>query len=273
MERIKSAIEKARESASDAAAQVDKPHRGVAAPGNPPVADLEQIEYRNTRVVEIDSAILEDHRIIAHNKNDPRSGAFDLLRTQVVRKLRDRGWKTMAVTSPTPGCGKTLVAINLAMSVAQQTDQTVLLADFDLRRPKIADYLGLPAGPSLVDYVRGQVEIEEILVNPGIPRLVLLPNAEAVTNATELLTAPRVKQLVVDLKSRYESRIVIFDLPPLLASDDAIAFLPEVDCGLLVAANGHTTKSEIEESQRLLKTVELLGTVLNKSETRTRPYY
>ncbi len=274
MERIKEAIEKAR---AERAAVLGGSRKSVHtfpvfSPGRPS-DDLETISYTQTRVVSLDPRHLEQNRIIAGNKSDPRVMAFDILRTKILNTMSANGWRTMAITSPKPECGKSMVAINLAISLARQTDYTVLLADFDLRRPKLATYLGLPKEDALYECIEGRRAVKDALVNPGIPRLVVLANATAVSNASELLSSQRVKDLVLDLRRRYERRILIFDLPPVLTADDTMAFLPQMDCALLIAASGTSTKSEDEESQRLLASSNLLGVVLNKAEDYQRPYY
>lgn len=227
------------------------------------------IKYNQTRVVHLDPGQLERNRIISFSKSDARTVSFDRLRTQVLRTMRDYGWRTLAITSPTSGCGKTTVALNLALSIAHQTEQTVLLADFDLRDPQVAEYLGLPEAASLIDYLNGDVPLSEVFVNPGIPRLTLLPNHKAVLNAAETLMTRKMQEMVADVRNRYESRLVIFDLPPLLTTDDALAFLPQVDCVLLVVASGQSTKSEVRQAMNLLQDTEVLGSVLNKGEEVT----
>jgi Mrp family chromosome partitioning ATPase len=109
-------------------------------------------------------------------------------------------------------------------------------------------------------------------VNPGLPRLVVLPNHQAVTKSATVLSSPRTKALVSELKDRYESRFVVFDLPPLLPTDDAIAFMAQIDCVLLVVTQGHSTESDVKESLRLLQPFHLLGTVLNKSDSGPKKY-
>jgi len=269
VERIKEAIEKAKagrrtdQSTSRPADEVE-----VDA-----TAGVDKITYRQTKVIQLDPLHLEEKRIISYSKNDPRSMSFDMLRTQVLRKMQENKWRTLAVTSPTAECGKTVVSINLALSIAQQTEQTVLLADFDLRKPKISDYLGLPSGLSLVDYLEGDASLADVFVNPGVPRLTLLPNKSPIKNASETLTTTRMKALVTDIRDRYESRMIIFDLPPVLTTDDAMAFLPQVDCAILVVANGASTTSDVKEASRLLQSTNLLGVMLNKSEEESRTYY
>ena len=247
--------------------------RTPVAPLAQPGGDLESITYTQTRVLPLDSRHLEEHRIIAVNKTDPRAMPFDILRTKVLSVMSSNGWRTMAVTSPRPECGKSVVAINLAISLARQTEYTVLLADFDLHRPRIGAYLGLPREDALVDYIEGKRAMKDALINPGIPRLVVLVNSSGVTHASELLSGPKIRDLVTELRERYARRILIFDLPPVLSGDDTLAFLPQMDCALLVAASGTSTKSDVEESQRLMASSNLLGVVLNKADDYQQPYY
>jgi len=269
VERIKQAIEKAK--VADTGDKPDVPKTPDTDLGQ--TVDVSDITYRRTRVVQLDPRHLEERRIIALNKNDIGAMSFDILRTQVLRKMSDNGWRTLAITSPTPDCGKTVVAINLAISIAKHTEHTVLLADFDLRSPKVAEYLGLPSGVSMIDYLEGDTDLADVFVNPAIPRLTLLPNQSPVSNASETLTTTKMKSMVSDIRDRYESRMVIFDLPPVLSTDDAMAFVPQVDCVLLVIANRQSTATEVRNAGRLLKNTNLLGTVLNKSEEGHHTYY
>jgi protein-tyrosine kinase len=141
--------------------------------------------------------------------------------------MEEHGWRTLAIVSPVPECGKTVVAINLAISIAHHTNKTAMLVDFDLRKPKIAEYLGLPDGPSLNEVLEGNADASEAFVNPGMPKLVVMPVARPIRKSAEMLASAKVKQLIRDLRERYKERIVIFDLPPLLNVDDAISVLPQ----------------------------------------------
>ncbi|MHC8367371.1 CpsD/CapB family tyrosine-protein kinase [Pseudomonas sp. ZT5P21] len=234
---------------------------------------LNALSYVQTKVVPLRPDHLERNRIVAYNKNSNMGGAFDLLRTQVLKAMEENGWRTLAITSPTPEAGKTVLAINLAMSIAHHTTKTALLVDFDLRRPKVGAYLGLPMDKSLNEYLTDEAELQEVLVNPTLPRFVVLPTRKPIPLSTEVLSSPKVSHLIADLRDRYSSRIVIADLPPLLSSDDAINVLPKFDCVLLVVANGLNSKKEIEESLYLLGATNLIGTVLNKAEPQNRTYY
>ena len=272
MDRIKQAIDRAKASKPAKPSRSPEKEAVSVTPIHPGV-QREEIEYDQTKVVRLDPRHLEANRIVALDQTDSRRIIFDMLRTQISRKMKEHGWKTLAITSPTPGCGKTLVAINLAISMAQKTDQTALLVDFDMRRPSIGKQLGLPPGPLLVDYLNGEKNLSDLLVNPDIHGLVVLPNSAAISRPAELLMSAKIETMVAELKERYESRVIIFDMPPILSTDDVMAFLPQVDCVLMVVANGMSTKSEIEESTRFLSTNHLLGTVLNKSESAAKGYY
>lgn len=269
MERIKQAIEKVKsQQPSEAVWHVqsrpDRKSKAYATTARLPEA-LKEVSYTQTRVVKLRADHLEKHRIFAFNKNDPTSAIFDLLRTQILQKMEENGWRTLAITSPSPAVGKTVVAINLAMSIAQKTDRTVMLADFDLRQPRIGTYLGIPMEKSLNDLLERDVELSDMLVNPDMPRLVVLPTRRSVNNPAETLSSGKISGLVKELRERYESRITIFDLPSLLKADDAISVIPKIDCVLMVIANGMSSKREIEESMRHLAKANLIGTVFNKA--------
>lgn len=222
------------------------------------------IQYSQTKVIPTSEKVFLDNRVVAQNREDPRSLPFQMLRSKVLTEMRRNNWNSLAISTPTPGSGKTLISVNLAISIAQEVNQTVLLVDMDLRKPSLHKYFGIQPEHGLLDYVNHGVPVEDILINPGIERLVILPGRERMLNSSETLSAPAIKNLVKDLKDRYESRIVIFDLPPLLVSDDAMVFLPSVDCSLMVVESGGNTRKEIEDSIKIFDSKPLLGTVLNK---------
>ena len=224
------------------------------------------VEYEQTRVVTLNQELLTKNRIVAFNKNNHLSLGFDILRTQVIEKMLKNGWRTMAVTSPIPGCGKTMVSINLAMSVAHHTDRTAMLVDFDLRRPSVAKYLGINSGPTLNDVLSGDATIAESLVNPGLDSFILLPTAIPVKHSSEVLSSRKITNLITEFRERYAERIVIFDLPPLLGTDDAMIMLSQVDCVLVIVGNGMVSNTELTESMRYVDSEKLLGTVLNKAQ-------
>lgn len=233
---------------------------------NPSNQSCTNVDYEQTRVISLNQDHLAKNRIVAFNKNNHLSLGFDILRTQVIEKMLKNGWRTLAITSPVPACGKTMVSINLAMSIAHHTDKTAMLVDFDLRRPSVAKYLGINSGSTLNDVLSGDATISEALVNPGLDRLVVLPTAMPIKHSSEVLSSKKITNLITEFRERYAERIVIFDLPPLLATDDAMIMLSQVDCVLVVVGNGMVSKTDLEESMRYVDQDKLLGTVLNKEK-------
>ncbi len=166
-----------------------------------------------------------------------------------------------------------MVAANLAVSLSLEVNHTVLLVDMDLRRPSIHKYFGFEPEHGLADHLTGDVEISSLLVHPGIERLVLLPSSNPIQHSSELISTPMMADLMEDITNRYVSRIIIFDLPPLLHIDDALIFLPKVQSSLLVVEEGVNTPGEVKESLRLLENSNLLGTVYNKARQHKQSPY
>lgn len=260
MERIKEALERARQERGDA------PPPGVRAVARP-AAQPAEISYTQTRTASITTGTLRGRRIIAGLPDGAFADAYKMLRTQVLQRLTENDWNVLAVTSPGEGEGKTLTAINLAISLGMEVSYTVLLVDANLRHPSIHEQLGLPDSKGLSDYLLDDVPLPELLVHPeGLEQVVVLPAGRAVQNSAELLNSPKMAQLVQELKSRYPRRIVIFDLPPVLSAADALAFSPYVDAALLVLEEGSTGQDDTRRAVELLDCTNVLGTVLNKAD-------
>jgi Mrp family chromosome partitioning ATPase len=204
----------------------------------------------------------------------PIAAAYKMLRTRVLQRMQEHAWTTLAVVSPTPHDGKTFTAINLAIAIASDTKHTTLLVDFDLRRPSVAQRFGFVPEYGVEDCLLGRIGIASALVVPsGFNKLVLLPAREAQPHSSELLTSERAVHLVQEIKSRYNNRIVIFDLPPVLGADDALAFAPLVDCALMVVGADHTKGDDLTRSLEVMHRVPVLGTVLNGSRTEQSANY
>lgn len=272
MEKIKAALAKVK-STKEAGIKTGAPAKQSVVKQNKVTRDIGEIQYTNTTVVKLDAGHLESNRIVSHLSHNSNAGIFDSLRTQILQKMEENNWQTIAVVSPTPESGKTLVSINLAMSIARQPKKTVVLADFDFRKPKVAAYLGIEVEKSINEYLENKAELEEVLVNPSIQRMVVLPTMRPVPRAAEMLSSSKVTELITELKERYESRVIIFDLPPILSADDAMILLPQVDCVLMVVANGVSTQAEIEDSLHLLPKEHVVGIIYNMADSETKPYY
>jgi capsular exopolysaccharide synthesis family protein len=233
---------------------------------------LDLIRYTKTQTVTIDPDVLRNNRVVMGIYNDPRANLFRVLRTNVLKQLRENNWNSFAITSATPDAGKSLISVNLAIAIAMEGNQSVLLVDADLRRPSVNQYLGLQCEFGLGDCLKGAVSLENVLVNPGIERLVVLPGKNSDNNSSELISSRKMVSLIQEIKSRYESRIIIFDLPPLFAADDAIVLMPYADAALLVVEDGKNTSEELQHSMYILEQTNLLGLVLNKSRQPVPTY-
>lgn len=231
------------------------------------------IEYQQTRTLHISSEQLAANRVVAHLEQDPRAVPFDMLRTKVLKRMRDKGWRTLAICSATPGAGKSLVASNLAVSMAREGNHTVLLVDLDLKNPSIHKYFSIKPEQGIEAHLEDATPLSDLLVNPGLERLTILPGKNKIAHSSQLLSSKAFASLLEELRSRYESRLILFDLPPLLVSDDAFIFTDQVDASLLIIEEGKNTEEEIQNSLNLLQSTDMLGSVLNKSETNTSAYY
>lgn len=275
MERIKQALELARqqrEKQKSSAVEYTSDTGVVADMANGTGVAEEKIEYTETRSINIDAVELRKRRILIDQQNSV-ADAYRILRTQVLQNMRENRWNTLAVTSPKSGEGKTLTAINLAVSLAREVDYTVLLVDANLRNPSIDKQMDVDSKYGLSDYLTNDVPLNEILIHPrGISKFVVLPAGKPLANSSEMLSSPKMARLVDELKHRYPSRIVIFDLPPVLTSSDAIAFSPLIDATLVVIEEGGTLKQELKQAFEMLRGAEVLGTVLNKAYSPDKDY-
>lgn len=232
------------------------------------------IVYTQTREVNLDPGWLKRNRIIIGGAQDEAARAYKVLRTQVSQRMRQGGWRTLGVTSPGPGEGKTLTAINLSVSLALERNQTVLLVDANLSQPSIHNYLGIDVEYGLREHLLDGVPVEKILVHPKIKGLVVLPGSTPLNSSSEAMSSRTMLQLVQELKRRYPMRWVIFDLPPALVSDDVLAFAPYIDATLLVVEEGKTLRQELARAAELVQASNqnLIGTVLNNSSERNSVY-
>lgn len=225
-----------------------------------------RIEYNQTQIAKVSFELLRGNRIIAALEPDNYSNAYKFLRAQILQVMRQNNWNTLGITSPGKGEGKSLTAVNLAISLALEVNFTVLLIDANLRNPSIDKFLGINAIQGLSDCLTDGIPVEELLIHPsGIDRFVMLPGGRPLLNAGEMLSSHMMVRFIQEVKERYPSRIVVFDLPPVLESGEALAVVPYLDANLLVVEAGKTKRDDILRSESLLASANVLGTVLSKA--------
>ncbi len=271
MENIRQAIERAKVGQPPGSIRASDPLRSQA---KQVLGDTLGAKERVDEL-ELDPVQLQSQLIFAYDGKDVRSRSFDMLRTEILHSMDSKGWTTLAVTSPTPNCGKTFTAVNLALSMSRQRERQVLLADLDLRKPHVSDSLGIKCkGKGAIDVVEGHAELHGAIIHTrvGQSRLEVLPTMPA-SNPADMVASAGMRSFLEQITRPSQSRIVIVDLPPLLTGHDAIAILPHVDCVLLVAAVGTTKVTEIKECNKYLETTEIIKVVLNKvPESAALPY-
>jgi protein-tyrosine kinase len=278
MSKLKKALEKAKETRGAEYQNIYRdPSESAKTASAQAYLDTEcrpeiEICYSDTKIKKIEEQRLKRGKVISLFHDVEKIDEIKTLTTQVLNHLSNVGGNSILITSSNPYEGKTFTAINLGVSIAQQLDRTVLLVDADLSKHTkqhkdfAGDFFGTDMNEGLSNYLLGQAEIPDLLVNPGIERLVLLPAGRPLPNSAELLSSPRMVRLVNDIKSRYlDDRIIIFDSSSILTSADPLVLSRYVDGILLVVEHEKTTADQLKKSTELLKDKPIFGTIMNKS--------
>lgn len=201
---------------------------------------------------------------------------FNKLRSSIIALTKgDKFLNTLLVTSTASEEGKSMTALNLAISLAKEQDHTVLLVDTDLRRPSVHRYLDLEPEKGLVHCLRDDLPIEEALIKTGVGNLVILPAGETIKDPLDMLSSNRMKEIVKELKERYPERYIIFDTPPAKPFADAGVLAGIVDSTLFVVREGKANKEDVLETLQEFKELNLLGIVYNDAQMfmKKQDYY
>jgi protein-tyrosine kinase len=229
--------------------------------------------YTQSQAVQIAECVCLENRCVSLLPKAPETDAYRVLRTRILDKAKLDGGNAIMITSVLPGEGKTLTAVNLSIIMAKDYRQTVLLVDCDLRKQSVHEVLGIWGEKGLIDYLLDDVPVSDLIVWPGIEKLTLISGGRPFHESSELLGSPRMKELVSDMKNRYQDRYVIFDAPPILAGADALALIPLVDHVLLVVQADKTPAEDIVKAVELIPKEKMLGVVLNKLKERADTRY
>lgn len=231
-----------------------------------------RLSYSKTQTISANSETLLSNRVFTHMPDLKVTEQIEILRFQVLKKLDQLNANSLMITSATPGAGKTFISANLAVSIAQNLDRTVMLIDADLRnrtrrfRDIATIFFNSYSGAGLSDYLLGTAKISDVLINPGIPRLTLLPSGQGLLDSPTLLESAKMAELVSEMKSRYSNeRIILFDGSSFLPNADALIMSRFVDAVLVVVESEKTRIDALKKMIDLLKEQKIIGTVLNKS--------
>jgi protein-tyrosine kinase len=238
----------------------------------PPSAGSQEAEFPE---VKLSAAHLDATRIVAHDASYESGRYYDMLRTLVLQTMDENGWQILAITSPTAGCGKSVTACNLAMSIARLPERNVLLVDMDLQKPKVAEYLGIDAKCGLLSVLQGRVGLSNAIVRTSIAqnRMLVLPGEVCKSGSAEWMASQAMATSLQALKRDFRSHVIILDMAPVLIGDDVISVLPQIESILLITSIGASTLPDIKECQKHLKSTPIVRVVVNKVSEKSETFY
>jgi len=216
---------------------------------------------------------LNNNLITLLNPRSYEAEQFKILRTSLLFPSSGRPARSIMVTSALPGEGKSFVAANLAISIAQNINEHVLLMDCDLRKPTIQRYFGFGQVPGMSDYLGSEKPLTALLLKTGIDKLTLLPAGKPPDNPSELLSSNKMWQLLDEVKTRYPDRYIVMDSPPPKLTAETSALAKQVDGVLIVVKYGSTAREASRDLIQHLGREKILGVVLNWMDLRSLDSY
>jgi protein-tyrosine kinase len=256
-------------------------------PAPPPVPALDEaneailytpaddLPAQSSRRIDIDMDALVASGIVSpHAPRSQIADQFRVIKRPLIKNAMGKGaslikhGNLIMVTSALPGEGKSFTALNLAMSIATELDNTVMLVDADVARPSVMRMLGLPIGPGLLDLVQDEsVDLSSVLLKTNIEKLTILPSGTPHPRATELLASDAMTRLLEDIATRYADRIIVFDSPPLLPTTESRVLATHMGQIVLVVSSGKTLQSEVRQALATIESCPVKLLLLNKANT------
>jgi len=258
MSRIEIAMEKAARlrQGVEAPAVEPGPQARVAPPVHPTVAPV-SAQYGK---LSPDNPYL----VNLHDPHSPTAEEYRKLKSVLVKMTSGEVFRNcLMVTSSVPSEGKSLTAMNLALSLAQELDHTVLLVDADLRRPSVHRYLNIEQGVGLSELLKGEADISQTIIPTGIGKLSIIRAGRSIDNPTELFTSHRSSAILEELKARYPDRYIILDTPPVLPFAESRSLAHLVDGVIFVVMERMASQANVREALESLKACPILGLVYN----------
>lgn len=270
MERIQSAIQKAREERGNSDGiktgnTASLPANHLQTPQSDPASIFapEGNLWANLPKLELKPKQLSRARVYTDQATEA-AAAFDVLRTRMMHQIKTNNWRRVAISSPGSACGKTTLCMNLAFSFARQRNIRTMVIDLDMRRPSIDKILKASGQRFFASALERESAPEDHMICHQ-EKLAFATNSKPTQNPAELLQDKGAAHVIDQLEERYKPDVMLFDTPPMLACDDTFAFLDQFDCVLLVAAAERTTADELEKCKKDIgERCNLMGVVLNK---------
>jgi protein-tyrosine kinase len=201
------------------------------------------------------------------------AAAYRIVRARVLQKLRTMHWTTLGITSPGPGDGKSITALNLAIALARENNSEVFLLDLDMRSPALCQTLGVEPREELVRYFTGEAQPDDLFFTVGIDHLTIAGSLASSEQSSELLANGKLEELFGFIRTSAANPLIICDLPPTLSTDDVLVVAPRVDATMVVVAEGKTKREGLSRTLDVLGDFNVAGIVLNRSKEATTDYY
>ena len=221
----------------------------------------------------VENSSIDEHVVSFHDSSSPIGEQYKMIRTNLQRLAVTKNYKTFAITSSINGEGKTVTSINLAISMAHDLDdKSILLIDADMRKGKMAGYLGINNTPGLSEILKGELEADAAFISPGINNLTVIPAGKVPRNPAELLASKKMQALLASFKTRFD--YIIIDTPPVMPLTDACILGPIVDGIILVIQAGRTQRDIIQHAENRLHQAhaKTLGYIMTNIEYHL-PHY
>jgi len=223
-----------------------------------------QLTDRDDKAEEQTKARFDPNLVTVTEPDSPAAEEYRKLKARVIKITKQEASRnSIMVTSCTSGEGKSLTSINLAVSLAQEVSHRALLIDADLRRPSLARYLGVDSEVGLAECLRDESSLLSCIRRTGVPKLDLLPAGKSVRNPVELLSSPRMKSILGELKRSYPECYIIIDTPPILPFAETQILSLLTDGVLFVVKAGAVTAQQVRDAADILQGTRILGVAFN----------
>lgn len=221
----------------------------------------------------VENTNIEEHIVAFHDPSSPIGEQYKILRTNIQSMNKTKGYKTFVITSSVNNEGKTVTAVNLTMAMAcDMNNKSILLIDADMRKCKVAKYLGISSSPGLSEVLKGEAEIDSVMFSPGVNNMTILPAGRSPKNPSELLGSKKMHTMLESLRTRFD--YIFIDSPPVMPVTDACILGPLTDGVILVVQAGRTQREILAHSENRLHQAQakLLGYVITNVEFHLPQY-
>jgi len=240
------------------------------------VEDLKQVSRVNSfpkAEVLYDDNHIDKNMVTLLKPQSFEAEQFRILRTNLLFPSSGKSPRTIMVTSSVPDEGKSLIAANLSVSIAQSIQEHVLLIDCDIRRPCVHTEFGFGDVPGLSDHLSRRIPVSSLLLKTKVNKLSILPGGSPAHNPSELVSSQKMSKLLQEVKYRYSDRFIVIDSPPPKLTAETSALSRQVDGVLLVIQYGRTSREMVSDLVDTVGKEKIIGIVFNKLDMRFANYY